>query len=393
MSKRVHIASVDHPRRIAKRRLPKSVYNFVEGGSEAGLSVAANVDGFREIGFRPRVAVDHEKRDLRVTVLGRELSLPVITSPAGFIRIVHPEGEIAVAKAAQSAGTAVAISTMSSRAIEEITAVADDVWYQVYMLGGRPATEMAVERAAAAGCRVLLVTVDVAAISRPDRPGRATIPNKVDLRTALSFAPEMVRKPRWLLNFLRGGLKLEVPNVVTSDGLTMSVAESSAEIAKYPPTWEDIAWIRERWKGPLVAKGIMTAEDTRRAIDAGVDGVVVSNHGGNSLDGAPATIRVLPEVVAAANGQLEVLLDGGVRRGSDVVKAVALGARAVLVGRPYIWGLAADGEQGARRILEVFRKGIDNTLALLGCSTLDEVDTSHISVPLESNWYGETMNR
>jgi len=382
----IGLKSTEQARRIAKRKLPSSVYNFIEGGTEEGRTARANSEGFGEIGFRPRIAHDHNPRDLRTMVLGRELAMPVITTPAGFIRVVHPAGELAVAKAVEAAGIAVGISTLASVPIEQITAVASDVWFQLYMIGGRKGSEIAIERAKRAGCRVLIVTADLADNTggndgRPVSPP----PGRVDLRTALRYAPEMVRRPVWAASFLRGGLKLIAPNAPGLDGKPMAVAEGSAALREYPPTWDDIAWVRSQWAGPLVVKGVTCAEDARRAVDVGADAVSVSNHGGNGLDGAPATIRALPEVVEAVDDRIEVLLDGGVRRGGDVVKAVALGARAVLIGRPYIWALAAGGQSGVTELLALYRRNIDATLRLLACPSVQALDPSVLRMPPTCN--------
>lgn len=381
---KVQLTSVAHARREAKRKLPKSVYWWTEAGTELRGTVQANRDGFKEIGLQARVLDSHEPRKLSTTVLGREISLPVITTPAGFIRVAHPDGELGVAKAAEAAGTAAAIGILASYPIETITAAASDVWFQLYMLGGREGSAIAIERAKQAGCRVLVVTVDFAAISGAmDHPhGQAGVPDRVDLATALRYAPEMVTRPLWALNFLRAGLELKFPNSPPLDGNTdLTAGQVGAGIMAYPPTWDDIAWVRRQWDGPLVVKGITSVEDARRAIAEGADAISVSNHGGNSLDGSPATVRVLPSIVDAVNGEIEVLLDGGVRRGSDVVKALALGAKAVLIGRPYIWALAAGGEEGVRQILEVFRGGIAGTLMLLGCPSVQDLNRSHLRLP------------
>lgn len=375
------IASVEHARELARRRLPSSVYWFIEGGTEADLTVRANEQAFDQIGFRPRVANDHLPKGLATTVLGRELAMPVITAPAGLIRIAHSDGELGVARAAEAAGIAVGVSILASHSIEAITDVASDVWFQLYMIGGRDGTEVAIDRARAAGCRVLMVTVDkAAATGGKDRPRvRSEVPSHIDLKTALRFAPEVLLRPRWGYNFLKGGLRLEVPNAPTVvPGEVMTVSEGGAALSEYPPTWDDIAWIREQWDGPFVVKGIVSPDDARHAADLGVDAVSVSNHGGNSLDGGPAAIDALPAIVEAVDDRIEVLLDGGIRRGGDVVKAVALGARAVLIGRGYVWPLAVSGEQGVHEILQLFRRGIDATLALLACPSIQGLGPEHL---------------
>ncbi len=380
----VPLTSVAHARREAKRKLPRSIYWYSEAGTELRRTVRDNRDGFKEIGLKARVLDSHEPRGLATTVFGREISMPVITTPAGFIRIAHPDGELGVARAAEAAGTAVGIGILSSYSIESITAEASNVWFQLYMIGGREGSAIAMERAKAAGCEVLIITVDFASLSggQDYQRGHPGVPDRVDLPTAIKYAPEMVMKPLWALNFLKAGLELRFPNAPPLNGNTdLNAGQAGAAIMTHPPTWDDIAWIRTQWDGPLVVKGITAVEDARRAVEEGVDGISVSNHGGNSLDGSPATIRVLPEIVDAVNGNLDVFLDGGVRRGSDVVKAVALGAKAVLVGRPYIWALAAGGTEGVRQILEVYRAGIDGTLKLIGCPSVQDLNPSHLRMP------------
>lgn len=378
------ISSVAHARTLAKKKLPKSVFWYIDGGSEADITVRANESAFGDIGFRPRVAETHDQPDLRTTVLGREVAMPVITSPAGLIRIAHPDGELGVARAAEAAGIAVGLSILASQPVEAITEAASDVWFQLYMIGGRAGTEIAIERARQAGCRVLIVTVDLASgTGGKDHPrGQSDVPAQIDLQTAMRFGPEIIRRPSWGYNFMRGGLRLEVPNAPsTTPGQVMTVAEGAAALREHPPTWDDIAWIREQWKGPFVVKGIVNPDDARRAADLGVDAVSVSNHGGNALDGGPATIRALPDVVEAVDDRIEVFLDGGVRRGGDVVKAVALGARAVLIGRGYVWPLAVAGEQGVTQILKLFRRGISGTLALMACKSIQQVGRDHLIMP------------
>ncbi len=380
----VPLTSVAHARREARRKLPRSIYWYSEAGTELRRTVRANRDGFKEIGLQARVLDSHEPRKLSTTVLGREISMPLITTPAGFIRIAHPDGELGVARAAEAAGTAVGIGILASYPIEAITREASNVWFQLYMIGGREGSAIAMERARAAGCEVLIITVDFASLSggQDYQRGHPGVPDRVDLPTALKYAPEMVTRPLWALNFLRGGVELRFPNSPPLDGNTdLTAGQIGAAIMAHPPTWDDIAWVRKQWGGPLVVKGITSTDDARRAVDEGVDAISVSNHGGNSLDGSPATIRVLPEIVDAVGDNLEVLLDGGVRRGSDVVKALALGAKAVMVGRPYIWALAAGGEQGVRQILEVYRQGIAGTLTLLGCPSVEDLNPSHLRLP------------
>ncbi len=384
--------SVDHAIEIAKRRLPRSAYLYLEGGTEDEYTVRANREVFREVTFRPRVAVQHDRHDLTTRVLGCDLSLPVVLSPVGYLRLAHRDAEVGAARAAGRAGTAVCVSTLSSQPIEVISAATDGpVWWQLYFAGGRQGAELSIEQAKEAGCRALLVTVDAAAAARRESVVRGGgIPQRIDLRNALRFAPEMIMRPRWAYDFLRDGLRIEVPNVrVSRGGPPLSTAEASETMRAHTPTWADLAWIREQWPGPIAVKGVLTREDAQRAVDAGVDGVVVSNHGGNALDGTPPTLKVLPEVVSAVGDQIEVLVDGGIRRGTDVVKALALGARAVLVGRAYVFGLAAAGEEGVDRVLSLLGDGIRRTLALLGCPSVEALDASYVDWP--AGWGGSSL--
>jgi isopentenyl diphosphate isomerase/L-lactate dehydrogenase-like FMN-dependent dehydrogenase len=382
--RRREFRSVDGAQLAAKKRLPKSVYEYVEGGTEGRLTVAANRNSFNEIEFLPRAGIVSDKVDLRTTILGCELSMPVIVAPAGFIRLAHRHGEVGAAKAAGAAGTAIGISTLSSYPIEEIrSATPGPVFYQLYFAGGRTGAELAIERAKDAGCDALIVTVDLAASAGRERSFKGGgVPTKIDLKNALLYAPEMVFRPSWLADFLRDGLSLDVPNVqARKGGPPLSVAEASASMRGSAPTWEDMSWIRNLWPGPIMVKGILSADDARRARDSGADAVGVSNHGGNALDSVPPALKVLPTIVDAVGSDVQVLMDGGIRRGSDVVKAVAVGADAVLIGRSYIWGLAAGGGDGVAQVLKIMRDGIQRTLALLGCPTLEGLDRSFCKFP------------
>jgi isopentenyl diphosphate isomerase/L-lactate dehydrogenase-like FMN-dependent dehydrogenase len=389
MRERNPIISVAEAHDRARRRLPRTVYSFILGGTEEEQTVRENRRAYTEVTFQPRAAVAFERRELTTNILGCELSMPLVLAPAGMIRLAHRGGEIAAARAAGNAGTAIGVSTMSSYPIEAIAAATTGpVWYQLYFAGGRPGAEIAIERARRAGCAALLVTVDYAAgATREETVRRGGIPVRVNVRNALQYAPEMMTRPAWLLDFLRDGLRLDVPNVRrTLDGPSLSAAEASRTMRACTPTWGDMAWIRDLWPGPIAVKGILTPDDARRAVDHGASAVIVSNHGGNALDSTPATLRVLPKIAREVGEDTEVLVDGGIRRGADVVKALALGARAVLVGRAYVWGLAAAGESGVRDILTMFHDGIDRTLALLGCPSVHALDSSYVDVP--ASWPG-----
>ena len=378
------LTSVAQAHRIAKRRLPRSVYWFIEGGNEVEVTLRHNVSAFEEIALVPRIGVETSPRDLSTTILGHRIELPVLIGPAGWIRLADRGGELAAARAAREMGTGLGLSTLASYPVEDVAAANDFTIFQLYFTGDRAAMEASVARARRAGCAALMLTMDARprGIVRDRKLVNAATPTKVDLRTALRYGPEMVLRPRWLAAFLRDGLELSVPNVLRPDGTQMSVGEASVALsATVQPVWEDIPWIKDVFGGPVIVKGVLTAEDAKRAVQAGAEAVVVSNHGGNGLDGVVPTIHALPEIAAAVGDQVHVLVDGGIRRGSDVVKALALGAEAVLIGRPYIWGLAAAGQQGATDVLRVLRAGIDATLAALGCQSIEDLDPSHVVVP------------
>lgn len=366
----------------AKRRLPKSAYSSLISASEKGVTVSDNVGAFSELGFAPHVIGAQEKRDLSTNVMGQEISLPVLISPTG-VQAVHPEGEVAVARAAAARGTAMGLSSFASKPIEEVIAANPKLFFQVYWLGDRDAIAARVERARAAGAVGLIVTTDWS-FSHGRDWGSPSIPEKMDFKTIVKMSPEVITKPRWFLQWAKTMRppELRVPNQGRRGEPGPPFFQAYGEwMGTTPPTWEDIAWLRELWGGPFMLKGVMRVDDAKRAVDAGVSAISVSNHGGNNLDGTPASIRALPAVAAAVGDQIEVLLDGGVRRGSDVVKALALGARAVMIGRAYLWGLAAAGQPGVENVLDILRGGIDSALMGLGVASVHDLGPDHVLVP------------
>jgi pre-mycofactocin synthase len=366
--------SVAEAQRRAKKRLPASVYGALLAGSERGQTLADNVAAFTEIGFAPHVAGNPAQRDLATTVLGQPISLPVIISPTG-VQAVHPDGEVAVARAAAARGTAMGLSSFASKPVEEVVAVNPQTFFQIYWSGSRETIVSRLERARAAGAVGLILTLDWT-FSHSRDWGSPKIPERNDLRTIARHAPEALRRPRWLAAFARAGRlpDLTVPNMAIPPAPAPAFFSAYGEwMQTPPPSWADVAWLREQWGTPFLLKGVTRVDDAKRAVDAGVTAISVSNHGGNNLDGTPATIRALPAVAAAVGGQIEVLLDGGVRRGSDVVKALALGARAVMIGRAYLWGLAANGQAGVENVLDIFRNGVDSALLGLGRSSVHEL--------------------
>ncbi|RFD26232.1 mycofactocin system-associated heme/flavin dehydrogenase [Mycobacterium uberis] len=366
----------------AKRRLPKSVYFSLISASEKGITVTDNVEAFSELGFAPHVIGVIQKRELSTVIMEQEISLPVIISPTG-VQAVDPDGEVAVARAAAARGTAMGLSSFASKPIEEVISANPKIFFQVYWLGSRNAIAERVERARQAGAVGLIVTTDWT-FSHGRDWGSPKIREQMNLRTILRLAPEVIVRPRWLWQFSKTlrPPDLRVPNQARRGESGPGFFAAYGEwMSTPPPTWEDIAWLRELWGGPFMLKGVMRVDDAKRAVDAGVSAISVSNHGGNNLDGTPAAIRALPAVAAAVGDQVEVLLDGGVRRGSDVVKAVALGARAVMIGRAYLWGLAVAGQAGVENVLDIMRTGIDSALMGLGHASVGDLRPDDILVP------------
>jgi len=382
MAKTAWFETVAEAQRRAKKRLPRSVYSALVAGSERGVTVDDNLAAFAELGFAPHVAGLSGKRDLSTSVLGQPISLPVFISPTG-VQAVHPDGEVAVARAAAARGTAMGLSSFASKSIEEVAAVNPQTFFQMYWTGGRDKLVARMERARAAGAVGLIITSDWSFASGRDW-GSPKIPEKMDLRAMLRFAPEGITRPRWLLDFARTGKlpDLTAPNLAEPGSPAPTFFGAYGEWMQTPlPTWDDIAWLREQWKGPFMLKGVMRVDDARRAVDAGVTAISVSNHGGNNLDGTPAPIRALPAIAEAVGGQVEIVLDGGIRRGSDVVKALALGARAVMIGRAYLWGLAAGGQAGVENVLDIMRGGIDSALLGLGHSSVHDLSPADLVIP------------
>ena len=374
--------TVAEAQRRAKKRLPASVYGALVAGSEKGLTVRDNISAFSELGFAPHAAGLAAKHDLSTTVMGQPVSLPVIISPTG-VQAVHPDGEVAVARAAASRGTVMGLSSFASKPVEEVVAAGPATFFQVYWVGTREDMAVHVERARAAGAVGLILTLDWTWSNGRDW-GSPVIPERVDLKTAIQFAPQVLRRPRWLLSYARTAHlpDLTVPNMTSRDGAAPTFFGAYGQwAATAPPSWDDVRWLAEQWGGPFMVKGITRVDDAKRAADAGATAISVSNHGGNDLDGTPATIRVLPPIAAAVGDQVEVVLDGGIRRGGDVVKALALGARVVMIGRAYLWGLAANGQAGVENVLDILRGGVDSALLGLGHSSVHDLAPGDLVIP------------
>ncbi|WP_046731307.1 pre-mycofactocin synthase MftD [Streptomyces humi] len=374
--------TVAEAQRRARRQLPSSVYGALVAGSERGRTVDDNTAAFAELGFAPRVVGHHAERDLSTTVLGVPTSLPVLISPTG-VQAVDPDGEVAVARAAASRGVIMGLSSFASKPVEEVADAQPDLFFQLYWSGTRDTMLRRMDRARAAGAKALIVTLDWS-FSHGRDWGSPAIPDKLDLRTLLRFAPDVLPRPGWLWRYARSGGApgLTVPNLAAPGGEAPTFFGAYGEwMQTPPPTWEDIAWLRTEWGGPFLLKGVSRVDDARRAVDAGVSGLSVSNHGGNNLDTTPATIRLLPAIAEAVGDQVEVLMDGGVRRGGDVAKALALGARAVLIGRAYLWGLAANGQAGVENVLDILRGGLDSAVLGLGRSSVHQLGPEDLAIP------------
>jgi len=380
------VVNIEDLRCAAKRRLPRAVFDYIDGGAEAELTLRANCRAFEAVTFRPRCAVAIPACNLRATVLGTPLSMPLILAPVGSSRLIYPRGEEAAARAAGAAGIAYALSTFSGCRLEDVAAASKaPVWYQLYLAGGRDCALPAIERAKAAGFSALVVTIDTAVAGMRERDLRNGVKELLSGKfwSMLPFVSQLLTRPLWLAGFIADGGLMKFPNVVIPGKGPMLYADVTAALEQSVVTWDDLKWIRQAWSGPIVIKGIHTGDDARHAVDAGANALVVSNHGGRQLDGVAPTLRILPEVVTSVGDRIEVLLDGGIRRGSDIIKALCLGARAVMVGRAYAYGLGVAGGLGVARAIEILRTDLVRTLKLLGCASIAELDRSYVDVPTD----------
>ena len=375
------VLNVDDLRNLARRRVPRIVFDYIDGGADGEVTMQENRRAFDSVTFRPRHAVAVADCDLRTRVLGFDLSMPVLLAPVGYLRVMHPDGEVGAARAAGDAGTACILSTVSGYRLEEVKAASSGpVWYQLYLTGGRGAAEDALHRAETAGYSVLVITIDSTVIGLREREVRDGMEQLLrgNFLSQIRFTPQIFTRPRWLVGHLLDGGLPDMPNIISPERGVLKVRDAHSAIKRTAFSWNDMSWIRALWKGPIVIKGVLTGDDARKSVDYGAAAVVVSNHGGRQLDGTPASLRALPEVVAAVKDQAEVLLDSGIRRGSDVIKAVCMGARAVLCGRAYVYGFAAAGEAGVARALESLRADMERTLKLLGCPSIGALDRSYV---------------
>jgi len=382
------VVNIADLRRAAERRLPRVVFDYVDGGAEAEVTLRENMRAFEEVVFRPRNAVFVQGCDMRANILGCQLGMPLLLAPVGFSRLIYPQGEIIAARAAGKAGIGFCLTTISGCELEKVAeATGCPRWYQLYLVGGRDAAEAALQRAWRAGFTVLAITIDTGTFGfreRDIRNGAGILVGPKRL-AKIPLLPNLLAHPAWLAGFLRDGGMLQLPNVILPGRGPMPLSETQASLAKSVVTWADLRWIRNVWPGPLVVKGVLTPEDALRSLDEGAEGVVVSNHGGRQLDGCAATLRALPEVAKAVGDRATILMDGGIRRGSDIAKALCLGAKAVLVGRAYAYGLGAAGEAGVARAIEILRADLQRAMALLGVESLGELNRSFVDVP--ASWH------
>ena len=378
--------SVAEAQRRAKKKLPKSVYMALIAGSERGLTRDDNTGAFGELGFKPHVVGAKAERTMETSVMGQPISFPVMISPTG-VQAVTPDGEVDVARAAAARGTAMGLSSFASKPIEEVAAVNPQTFFQVYWLGGKEQVLARLERAKAAGAKGVIITTDWSFSIGRDW-GSPEIPEKLDAKAMVKLAPELAVRPRWVTEWAKSVIEnkampdLTTPNLVAPGEVGPTFFGAYGEWqGTPPPTWEDIAWIARNFDGPVMLKGITRVDDAKRAVDAGVTAISVSNHGGNNLDGTPASIRCLAPIVDAVGGDVEVVLDGGIRRGGDVAKALALGARAVMIGRAYLWGLGANGQTGVENVLDLLRMGLDSALIGTGKSSISELSRDDLIIP------------
>ena len=372
--------SVAEVREAARRALPRVIFDFVDGGAGDERTARRNVDDLAAVEFVPRALVDVSRVDLSTTVLGRRIGLPVLGAPTGLCGLVHREGELALARGVHAAGSIYVLAAMASYSIEEVAEGArGPLWFQTYLWRDRGLVRELLARARDAGYEALVVTVDVprAAARDRDRRNGFGLPPRVTLRSVA----DGLRRPRWTHAFLRHP-RITAASVASgrlAGGGSVSVASYVDEQFDPAAGWDDLEWLRAQWRGPLVVKGLLTAPDAERAVRLGADAIVVSNHGGRQLDGAPSAIRALPAVVDAVGDGAEVLMDGGVRRGADVIRAISLGARAVLVGRPVVHALGAGGEAGVRRVLDILEQELRGAMALLGCPGVADLDATFVA--------------
>jgi len=379
------VVNIEDLRRLAQRRLPRAVFDYIDGGADGEVTLRDNRRVWDEILFRPRNAVAVPRCDTKTSVLGCGLNMPVILAPVGSSRLFHPDGELASAKAAHEAGIGYTLSTFSGYPADALSAASSSpLWYQLYLAGGRSVVEATLARTWKAGFKALAVTMDTNGPGNRERDYRNGAPQLMGkgILAMLPFASQVLVRPRWLAGFLMDRKDaMHYPNVIIPGKGPLPAIDVQTALRDSVVTWADLKWIREAWPGPILAKGVITGDDALRALDQGVGGIIVSNHGGRQLDTCYPSARALPEVLRAVNGRAEVLVDGGIRRGADIVKALCMGAKAVLVGRAYAYGLAAAGQVGVAKAIAILKADLERTLVLLGCASVRDLDGSFVDVP------------
>ena len=377
------VVNIADLRRLARARLPDAVFDYLDGAADDEVTLKDSEKAFREVVFKPRFAVATPACDLGVTVLGHRLDVPFLLGPIGYSRLMHPRGELAASAAAGRHGTAYILSTLSGHRMEDVKAQSTGpTFYQLYLAGGRGAAEGAIARAKAAGYAGLFVTIDTPVGGNRERDARNGMKELMGTNPfkKLRYLPDILAHPRWLAAFIADGMTRPFPNVVLPGSGPLAAIDVAAALESAQVSWSDLKWIRELWDGPIVMKGVITVDDAKRSVDHGAQGIVVSTHAGRQLDGVAGSLRVLPGVLEAVGDKIDVIFDGGIRRGADVVRAMGLGAKAVLLGRGYAYGMAAAGDAGIERAIEIFRADIVRTLKLLGCTSISQLDPSYIAL-------------
>jgi isopentenyl diphosphate isomerase/L-lactate dehydrogenase-like FMN-dependent dehydrogenase len=376
-----HVVNISDLRKLARRRLPDAVFDYLDGAADDELTLRDNIRAFDDVLFMPKLAVAIPECDLSVTVLGQKLQFPAILSPIGYSRLMHPRGELAASRGAGLNGTGYILSTLSGHTIEDVkTASSGPTFFQLYLAGGRETASAGIERAQKAGYSALFVTIDTPVAGNREKDFRNGMKELMGASVLgkLKYVPDILAHPEWLAMFLADGGVRSFPNVVVPGQGPLKAIDVAAALQSAQVSWTDLKWIREIWKGPIVMKGVVTADDARRAVDEGAEGIVVSNHGGRQLDSVPGSLRTMPGIVEAVHNRCEIIFDGGIRRGSDIVKALCLGAKAVLLGRGYAYGMAAAGDAGVERAMEIFRADLVRTMKLLGVTSIAELNGSLI---------------
>jgi L-lactate dehydrogenase (cytochrome) len=377
--------NIDDLRKLARRRVPRAVFDYIDGGADGEVTLRENRRVWEDIFLRPRNAVATPECDTRVNVFGSELALPMILAPLGSSRMFHPSGELAAAKAAGEAGIAYTLSSFSGYSFEQLAAASTaPLWYQLYLAGGREVVEATLARAWKSRFQALAVTIDTNGPGMRERDFRNGAPQLMgrSLFAMLPFTSQVIVRPKWAAGFLMDRSNaMHYANVIIPGKGPLPAVDVQQSLRDSVVTWADLKWIRAAWPGHILVKGVITGDDARRAVDAGVSGLIVSNHGGRQLDTCFPTARALPEVLEAVNGRTEVFVDGGIRRGADIVKAICMGARAVLIGRAYGYGLAAGGQAGVARAIAILKADIERTLVLLGCGSISQLDRSYVQLP------------